>query len=127
MDLVSFSFDELNGDTAGEIATRWDVFMSVDNFAASLAGGPLSPVCFPAPFTNHQIALSGADFQNLTGPLTIRISGSGGPAQSIQQGWLLDNITLNYSLANVPEPSSFILGGLGAPGLFIAARRRRKA
>ena len=28
---------------------------------------------------------------------------------------------------SVPEPSSFILGGLGVAGLFVVARRRRKA
>ncbi len=126
MDLVSFSFDELHGDMVGAIATRWDVFSSVDNFSASLAGAPLSPTSSPFAFTNHLIALGGTGFQNLTGPLTIRISGSGGPAQSPFDSWATDNITLNYTLVSAPEPSAFILCGLGGIGLFVVARRPRR-
>jgi hypothetical protein len=38
-----------------------------------------------------------------------------------------NSMQLNATINFTPEPSSFVLGGLGVVGLLIAARRRRKA
>lgn len=53
------------------------------------------------------------------GPLTIDIhQNAGGGSNSTISGVFFSAYT--------PEPSSFVLGGLGAVGLFVTARRRRQ-
>ncbi len=51
--------------------------------------------------------------------------GGGGGADAV--GSIIGPGTVNISPQTVPEPSTFVLCGLGLVGLFIAARRRRKA
>ncbi len=68
-------------------------------------------------------------YQTITVPFTatgatstIRILSDSIPPTGNAYGPVVDNVTLT---ALTPEPSAFILGGLGLAGLFIAARRRR--
>src|SRR5262249_5988048 len=125
LDLVSFSFDEENVTAFGP--TRWDVFTSVDGFMSSLDGAALTPNA--TTFSHHVIPLDGPQFQNLTAPLQIRISGNEGPPRGIGGAWFLDNIRLDFTLvdaAAVPEPTSLALFGLGAAGLLLHGLRRRR-
>ncbi len=126
LNVLAFSFDERNLTANGP--TGFDVYTSVNGFATSILGGALAPNA--ASFTNHSVALGTAPFLGITGPLTVHISGFGGPAPGTTQGlWLLDNITLTVDAAPitaVPEPSTLNLHVIGAVGLLRYGWRRWK-
>jgi hypothetical protein len=119
LNLLAFSFDESNLTNSGPVG--FDIYTSVDAFGSSILGGALSPNA--ASFTSHSVALGSAPYLGLVSPVTIRISGFGGPpVGSLQGAWLLDNITLTVDVVPVPEPATIALVGLGVVGLI---RRRR--
>jgi hypothetical protein len=69
------------------------------------------------------------DHNNSGGPLS---GGSfapsvGGIVPGFSNGGLGRTYGFDVQITQLPEPSSFILCGLGTAGLFVAARRRRKA
>ncbi len=114
-------------------------------FAFSLAAG--SADVGPGYYFGYK---NGTDANpNQTGVIEFSFSGSAVPSESyfgtnlsndlIPVGtnlgagtFLGPNINQDYRIYSVqatatPEPSTFVLGGLGAAGLIVAARRRRKA
>lgn len=115
LNLVSFSFDEENIDAFGP--ANFDVYTSVDGFASSILTGSLSASA--AAFSNHSVALAGLQYQDLSSPFEVRISGFGGPANP-QSVWLFDNVSLNFEVAAVPEMSA--LGFLAAGASLIVVR-----
>jgi hypothetical protein len=54
-------------------------------------------------------------------------SGGNGASSTTSNAAYEINRLYQFSVTVTPEPSSFILGGLGVVGLFVAARRRRKS
>jgi len=70
--------------------------------------------------------LSGAGLQNQAGAIEFRLyiwSTAGGGSSGSR--WSFDNITLNGSVAAVPEPATAVLG-LGGIALLAALRKRRR-
>ncbi len=126
MNLVSFSFDEKNITAVGP--TGFDIFTSADGFTTPILGGSLGASA--TSFTNHSVALSGPQFQDITGAFTIRISGFGGPSVGeIQGAWLLDNVTLNLTTAPVlatPEPVLWLPTSVLLAAVLGASRRRSR-
>jgi hypothetical protein len=126
LNLISFSFDEENVTAAGPVG--FDIYTSVDGYAASILGAALSQSA--SSFTNHSVSLSAAAYEGLTAPLTVRLSGYGGPAPpNLMGAWFVDNVTLNLTVTDVtPEPAlwapcALILAAI----LFSGWRRSRRA
>ena len=116
VDITSFtslttSSTAFGGSNTFTLLTPTTVYAGVSN----ISGGPN-----PVGFIDHSDSIKRDDHSN--------------PAQSLTVGTDLTTFT-NYglpreyafSITTTPEPSSFILGGLAAVGLFFAVRRRRKA
>ena len=107
LDLVSFSFDQENLTSRGP--TGFAVYTSSDGFTTPVLSGPLAPNA--TSYTNESVALSGSQYQNLTAPFAIRISGYGGPTGGDLGYLFLDNLTLNLTTPDVtatPEPSFWL-------------------
>jgi hypothetical protein len=52
---------------------------------------------------------------------------NGGGGSSSQATWRIDDLTFNYSILEIPEPSTYALLGAGAGILVLAQLRRKKA
>lgn len=95
--------------------------LSGDNYATII--GAVDSVVSTA--VGREISLAGAEFQNITGPVTFRLWTWGNQSGSSGSAWQLDNFTiLGESVpTTVPEPASATaLVGMAAMGLL---RRRR--
>lgn len=117
LNITGFSFDERN--TAAVAPTRFDVFTSLDDFAAPILSGALSPLA--TTFTHHAVALSVTDLDT---PFSVRIAASGHVGNNVPH-WDLDNVRLDVTAVpyTPPEPVSApaswalavaALAGLGA-------------
>lgn len=94
-------------------------------YLASSVGGYSTPI--GVVYTNQADAaitvdLSGVQFQNLTANTEFRLylwseNGGGGSGSR----WEFDNVTVNGSVAAIPEPSTLVL--LGLCGVFLMANR----
>lgn len=116
LDLTSFSF--IVGRGGGTTPRGYDVRSSVDGYAATLGQ---SDVGVQRPnFVTVPVDLSGSQYQHLSS-IQLRIYGyTPGSGQSID----LDTITLNGTVAAVPEPAA-VAFGLGLAGLALTRRNRR--
>jgi hypothetical protein len=115
---MSFSFASLS-DNGGYVLRT-----SVDGFAANLSVGT-QPVA--GPLTSFTVPLSGAAFQGLSNPLTIRLYSFGGPSATTNPVTSFKNITLNGTLTAisvVPEPSALWLSIFGAVVVFSLRPKR---
>jgi hypothetical protein len=74
---------------------------------------------------NTLTVVIGASNPNIGAPITLRITGIGVDQGGAHRG--LDDFSLNFEPALVPEPSSVALLSMGAGGLGIIARRRRRS
>lgn len=115
MSLDQFSFKAARG---GSSAGRgYDLRSSLDDYQNTLATSNIATQRSEG-FSNISITL-GTEFDNLEAPVTFRIYVySTGTGSSIE----FDDITVDGSLAVVPEPAAGLLGMLALGGLL---RRRR--
>jgi hypothetical protein len=118
LDLSSLDFNIARG--GGSTPRTYDIRTSLDGFATSLTGIVAINTVRPT-FTPVSIDLSGAQFQNLTSPLTFQFRFfTPGVSQNID----FDDITLNGEVAVIPEPDTLALLALAGGWVF---RRRRGA
>lgn len=89
------------------------VFAGIENVSATTTSG--NPV-----FTNLSVGSDDHEAPGFGGPFTT--STTFGPVNNPAIG---RSYAFNITLAAVPEPSTFILSGLGLVGLLVAARRRK--
>lgn len=122
-DLTTLTFDYAITEGAMSITGNFFVRSSIDSFASTI--GSTATTSDETAFHNHSISLSAAQYQNLTSAVTFRIyiyDDKGGAAETD----LLDNVTLNGTVAVVPEPSTWAIMGLGASLLSAVQHLRRR-
>ncbi|MEI9894449.1 MAG: hypothetical protein WDN28_11340 [Chthoniobacter sp.] len=121
LSLQNFTVDiSANGGAANADTAEYALFASTDGFAS---GDPsMSDILAPAasvtapgsnaiPYTRYTVDLSEAAFQDLTGTVTFRLYVSNSSSSSVAR---FDDVTINGTVSAVPEPSGFVLLGLGA-------------
>jgi len=126
--LGSLSFD-VYAATAGQSARQVYLFSDKTGFAggselftgSTVSGSPLIPYNTAAAGQNYSIDLSGySALANITDSVTFRFYTQ---TPTASQGMAFDNITINGTVAAVPEPSSFAFAGLVAFVVLAASRR----
>ena len=130
--LTSLSFDVFAA-TAGPSARQIYIFSDKTGFAGgselfsagTQSGSPLIPYNTASVGQNFSIDLSGMSaLANITDSVTFRFYTQ---TPTASQGMAFDDITVNGSVASVPEPSVFALCGLGILVLLTVKRRRSHA
>jgi hypothetical protein len=117
---------------------NYAVRSSVDNFASNLPGS-INPAnanldvdgsdnfqwLFDSVTTaqNGSVLSLGAGFEELSEPVSFRFYGWN--AEGTAGTFSIDNVSIS-GVAAVPEPSSIVLLGLGAAGLWFFARRKQR-
>jgi hypothetical protein len=115
MNLSSLAFNAAKG--GGANPRVYDVLSSVDAFATSLTGGPVTLTTQRPNFTPVSVNLSAAPFQGLSS-ITFRVHFfTPDPTQNVD----FDDITLNGTV--IPEPTSLALVLLGLGGIGGVGRR----
>ena len=115
LDLGSLTFNAARG--GGATPRTYDVRTSLDGFATSLTGIVELLTARPT-FTPVSVNLSGAQFQNLTSPLTFQVRIF---TPTVSQNIDFDDITINGEVA--PEPTAISLFALAGCWLFQRWRR----
>ena len=101
----------------------YDIRSSLDGFATSLTGIVAIPTVRPT-FTPVSVNLSGAQFQNLSSPLTFQFRFF---TPTVSQNVDFDDITLNGTVAaTTVVPESSTLPVLAIIGGWMIRRRQRK-
>lgn len=118
LNLTSITFDSA---VFGNITATFFVRSSVDNFTTDLGTVTTSSTTF----TNTNISLTGAPFQNVTTSLSFRLYVFDNQDNG-NRGGLLDNIVLNGVTILIPEPASWATFMVGAGVLVASQRFRRK-
>lgn len=120
LDLNSFTMDVNLGNTGFRFYYYLSSSLSNDSYATAIgsAGG------VTASSGTASVSLTGAQFQNLTTPVTFRLwTWSNATGGSSGSGWQLDGATINGESVQVPEPATAMaMAGVAAMGLL---RRRR--
>lgn len=139
LSLLNFTVDiSANGTGTGGSATtntaQFALFSSSDGFAAGtpLLGDILAPAASETAldgaalaYTRYTVDLSGEAFQNLTGTTTFRLY-IANSSSAVGANARLDNVTVNGTVAAVPEPSALAFVSLGALALGTARSRRKR-
>jgi hypothetical protein len=121
-----YSYESQGGVTTPAKIATFTVRSSLDGFAANI-GTPINRTVTgtgPSFATDANFSLSGATYQNLTGPFEIRIyfTDDSELANDVAR---IDNLMLNGDVVAIPEPSSlWLLAGGGLLGLAVRRRRR---
>ncbi len=122
LNLTTLSFDFANYTNSGVFPTE-NIFArsSFDNFSANLAAATTVSAASAGTFTNVNISLTAAGFQNVTAPIEFRLY-IFDSTTNVDKGALVDNVILQ----SVPEPSVYMLLGVG---ILLCGQRflRRKA
>lgn len=109
LNLMTLSFDFANYTNNGAFPTE-NIFVrsSLDNFSTNLAGATTVTVASAGTFTNASISLTAPGFQTVTTPIEFRLYIYDG-SSNVDKGALLDNVILQ----SIPEPSVYMLLGVG--------------
>lgn len=115
LDLSSLQFKAARGGSS--TPRGWVVRTSADGFAANLGSSDIATQ--RATWTDYTVPLGGAQFQDVTVPLTFRFYVySPAAGQTIE----FDNITVNGEVvAVIPEPVTALMAGAGL--VLLVARR----
>jgi hypothetical protein len=117
LDLSTLTFNVAQGGGTA-LQRDYDIRSSLDNFATSLTGIVPIPTVRPT-FTPVSVDLSAAQFQDLTSPITFQVRFfTPGVSQNVD----FDDITVNGTVAAVPEPGALAMLAFGGACLL---RRRR--
>ena len=128
MNLDSLTFDygyssvvNTGGDLRAYVTTSDDSHAAFESFFTTTATDGTNTITFPI---SANVDLTGAEFQSISSDIEFRIylSDAYNNNDVIHR---IDNVTLNGTVAAVPEPSSAALLGLGSLALIL--RRRRGA
>lgn len=115
MSLTSLDFQHGNNSQATGVSftSNFIVRSSLDGFSSNLGTGVYSRTTSStsATFSTANIDLSGAEFQNLTAPITFKIFEFDASTNS-QDIARLDNVVVNGT--TVPEPTGLVVLGLAA-------------
>lgn len=121
LDLTQLSFDLFS---SGSSPVTAHLLSSVGGFTTGAVIGTHTATSLPSTFTTAMIDVS--SLVDLVDPIEFRIyltrPGVGNLSNTIR----VDNIFLTGNATFVPEPSTFLLLGLGAIGLVRPTRRRRR-
>ncbi len=115
LSLTNLTFDYSRGGTSGTRYMGFATGLDADAIFVDAAAGATR-----SNYTNVDVDLSGALYQNLSGIVRFQFFSTGTSMD-------LDNITLNGTLTAIPEPSTMALAVLGLIGLGGVIRRRQLA
>jgi hypothetical protein len=111
MNLTSFTFDVARGGAA--TPRTWYLYSSVGGFTAGNQIASAEAMTARPTFAPASVSLTAPQFQGLTSPVEFRMYiSTPGTGQSLE----FDNVTLNGTVAPVPEPAALLLAGAAAAG-----------
>ena len=131
LNLTKLDITASNESFSGGVRRYWvrsDI--AGDNFTTNLANlntGARNPAFAQNNFlTPFEVDLGGAEFQNVSSPLTFRIYMADDSQNLDTARWSgIDNVRINGTFAAIPEPSSLSLLAVAASGGMCLRRRKR--
>ena len=122
---TGLSFDEFSFDlySSGSVSVTAHLLSSVGGFNTSSVLGSHTATNQPSTFTTGTIDVS--SLAGINDPIEFRLYFTRPTVGVTTNTFRTDNILLTGSVSLVPEPSTFLLFGLGAMGLVRHSRKRR--
>lgn len=123
LDLTGFS---LNGISAPVDLSSWAIQVQIGSQPYTVPGNSPYPTTTGS---GQSVSFSGSQFLNITAPVTIKLIEAPGTPSTSNNGnpWKIDNVSLNGSLAPVPEPAAYGVATLAVLGLLTWRSRSRPA
>jgi hypothetical protein len=121
---MSFSHLDFSVARGGAATPRtWYLYSSIDGFTTGSSLGSADVTTQRPTLSPATVDLSAARFQGLTGPVEYRMYiSTPGTGQSLE----FSNVTLNGTVAPVPEPASLALAGAAVLGWAAGRRLARR-